>query len=177
MSNLDLGIFSNANQAEQAVMDLEQAGYNPKEISVIAKDTEEVRRISNRTGSSAGKGAATGASIGGLAGLLLGLGVFTIPGIGALLIGGPIALALGLTGVAATSVSGAVTGALAGGIVGALVGLGIPEEDAKIYESQLNQGAFILAVPSQVTGATEEARKIMEAHGATQIRTIKTPDY
>ena len=45
-----------------------------------------------------------------------------------------IAAALGLTGVAATTVSGALTGALAGGLIGALTGLGFTKEDAELYQ-------------------------------------------
>lgn len=174
MANLVLGVFSEKSSAEDALQELEAHGYNPKDISIVMKDTNESRAVDD-TGTNlaegAVSGAATGGLIGGLAGLLIGVGAIAVPGIGALLIGGPLAAALGLTGAAATTVSGAVTGALAGGLVGALVGLGVPEEEAREYEERIKSGAILIAVP-QKTEKTDEVREILEEHGADKIRSV-----
>ena len=120
---------------------------------------------------SAVSGATTGGMIGGIAGLLVGIGAITIPGLGAILIGGPLAAALGLTGAAATTVTGALTGALAGGLVGGLVGLGVPEEDARVYEDRVKSGAILVAVP--LRDANEESvRGILEDNGAERVRSF-----
>ena len=176
-----LGIFSTRDQASLAIDDLEQAGFDAKDISIILKDKDkgEIVETTDEAGSVAEgtvSGAVGGGVLGGLAGLLIGVGAIAIPGIGAVLIGGPLAAALGLTGVAATTVSGAVTGALAGGLVGALVGWGVPEEEAKLYEERIMEGGVLVAVP--ITHDNEnKVREILEENEADQIRTIeKTAD-
>lgn len=172
-----LGLFAEAANAEDAIGELEDAGYNPKDMSLLMKDTPERAQIVNNTGvtspvaDGAVSGATTGAVVGGIAGLLVGIGAITIPGLGALFIAGPLATALGLTGAAATTVSGALTGALAGGLVGALVSLGVPQEDAVVYEQQINQGAILLAVPLD-EGQESEVRGLLEESGAEQVRAI-----
>lgn len=173
MNRMILGIFSDSNRAEDAIDELEASGFDPKDISVVMKDRAEVREAtgSEKVIEGAASGVATGGVLGGLAGLLIGIGAIAIPGIGGLLIGGPLAVALGLTGVAATTVSGAVTGAFAGGLVGALVGLGVPEQQAKVYEEEIKSGSILIALG---TGEADEseAKSILESHRADHIRTI-----
>src|SRR5258708_7490879 len=115
MAETILGIFSTRELAENAITELEDHGYNVKDMSIIMKDREERDRLAAHTGapvgSSVATGAATGAVLGGIAGVLIGMGAIAVPGIGALLIGGPLASALGLTGVAATTAGGVVAGA------------------------------------------------------------------
>ena len=76
--------------------------------------------------------------VGAGAGALVGLGVLagTIPVIG------PV-MAIGTLG---TILLNAAAGAAVVGLVGALVGLGIPEEDAKYYESEVRGGRFLVSV-------------------------------
>lgn len=171
-----IGIFKDRFEAESAIDELEDLGYNPKDVSVVIKEGLKVSEVSGSKGGSAAEGAvsgaATGGVLGGLAGLLIGIGVLAIPGIGGLLVGGPIAVALGLTGAAATTISGATTGALAGGLVGGLIGLGVPEETARVYDQKVREGAVLLAVPSSTTEGEEEIRKVFNDYKADQIRTI-----
>lgn len=181
MAHIVLGIFTARDQAEEVVRRLEKAGYRPKDVSIVVKEgvvsgetVDHPDTTGDRMAGGAASGMATGAAIGGLTGLLVGIGAIAIPGVGGLLIGGPLAAALGLTGAAATTVSGAATGALAGGLVGALVGIGIPEEDARYYEKEVQSGAILLAVPAR-TGEAEDAEDILDAGGAQQVRTIRTP--
>lgn len=180
MAKVNLGVFLDRVRAEEAINDLEKAGYNPKDMSIMVKDLEAAREVADTTGVNVAEGmvsgATTGGMLGGVAGLLIGLGAIAIPGVGALLIGGPIATALGLTGAAATTVSGAITGALAGGLVGVLVGLGVPEETARVYEDRIRDGGVLLAVP-EADGDTSETRRILEEHGAEQIRTLNLDSY
>lgn len=144
MAKAVIAIFKTQEAAVTAVDKFKDLGYDPKEISVVMKDMKAAGTIAQGTGENiatgATSGAITGGAIGALAGLLIGIGAIAIPGIGGLLIGGPLAAALGLTGAAATTASGAVTGALAGGLVGALTGLGIPAEEAKVYEEEIRGG-------------------------------------
>ncbi len=175
MRKMVLGIFSSEADAQTAVDDLQAAGYETKDISIVMKHVDAASRFAEATGTdvanSAVSGAVTGGVIGGIAGLLIGIGAITVPGIGALLIGGPIAAALGITGAAATTVSGAATGVLAGGLIGALMGLGISREDAAIYEARIKNGGILIAIPAQA-GREEEVMAILEDNAADQIRAI-----
>lgn len=170
-----IGVFQNPRDAEDAILRLQEVGYDPKSISVIMQNRDKAYEFAEATGSQvtegAVAGATTGATIGALAGLLVGIGAIAIPGIGALLIGGPLAAALGLTGAAATTLSGAATGALAGGLVGSLVGLGVPEDDAQIYEERIREGGVLLALPA-TEYHSEEAIRILQDFGADQVRYV-----
>lgn len=176
MSKLVLGIFQNREEAEDAVDELEDKGFAPKDISIVMRDERgEVQETPGSTvAEGTAAGVATGGALGALAGLLIGVGALAVPGIGGLLVGGPLAAALGLTGAAATTVSGAVTGALAGGLLGALTGLGVPEEEARVYEEEIREGGVLLAIPVREEN-DDTARKILSDVGADKIRTITLP--
>lgn len=169
-----LGVFTDRNFAERAILDLESAGYNPKEMSIIMRDQHEAESIAESTDSTVATGAVsgmtTGGVVGGIAGLLIGMGAIAIPGLGGLLVGGPLAAALGFSGAAATTVSGAVTGALAGGFLGVLMSLGLPESDARAYEAHIRDGGILLAIPD--LGNRDEIIDILEENSAQNIRVV-----
>lgn len=173
MSNVVIGVFSDKEMAEEAISELEAGGYNPKEMSLMMRDTENeaaVRSGAENVLSGTLGGAATGAVLGGVAGLAAS---FLIPGLGSFFIGGPLAQALGLTGAAATTVSGAATGALAGGIIGALTSaFGLSQEDAQIYERRINEGGMLLAVPAR-EGEEQEVMNILYDYGADNVRAVE----
>ncbi len=175
MSKMIFGVFAKKENAENAINALENDGFDPKEISIIMKDSDDAKVIQSNTGAKIAEGAAsgatTGAVIGGLTGLLVGIGALVIPGIGGLLIAGPLVAELGLTGAAASTVAGATTGALAGGLIGALVNLGIPEEDAKVYEDSVKRGAILVAVPD-TSGKHMEVSAILTDNSAEQVKTV-----
>jgi hypothetical protein len=173
LSKTVLAVFSTREDVEAVVNELEEKGYNPKEMSLMMKDSSEAQAIAEDTGADVVGdtvgGATTGAILGGLAGLLAAT---VIPGLGAFFIGGPIAAALGLGGAAATTASGAATGAIAGGILGALTSMfDIPEEDARLYETRINEGAILVAVPAR-DAEGGEVKTIMNAHGADNVKVV-----
>lgn len=178
MDKVVIGVFSQRSRAENAISQLEYRGYDPKDISIMMKDTLEAGDIARQTGAETVVGntlggAATGAVLGGLAGLAAS---FVIPGLGAFFIGGPLAAALGLTGAAATAASGAATGAVAGGILGALTSVfGLSTEEARIYEDRINEGGILLAVPARI-GEEQEVEGILTELGADNIRIITSPE-
>jgi len=127
-----LGLFTDVDHASMAVDELKMSGYDAKDISVIMREKEDAAKVRGEdAGSSAAKGAGTGAVIGGVAGLLIGLSAVAVPGVGPLIVGGPIAGWLGLTGAAAATVTGTVTGALAGGLIGGLIGLRMSQKSTR----------------------------------------------
>lgn len=171
MAKTVIGIFSNTNSAETAIDNLENVGYNPKDISIVVRDVKDKTALKD-TGAdiAAGttSGAATGAIIGGLAGLL---STAIIPGLGAFFIGGPIATALGLTGTAAATTSGALTGAAAGGLLGALTAWGLSESEAKSYQEFVNKGGILVAVPAR-DDEDDDVVDILKDEGADHIKSF-----
>lgn len=175
MTNLLIGTFSNRNDAETAVNELESLGLNAKDVSLILKEADESKSIveGGEIDSTVATGATTGVILGGIAGLLLGIGAIALPGIGGVLVAGPIATALGMSTATAATISGAITGGAAGGLVGGLVGLGIPEEEATDYEERVKAGGIFIAVPATF-GEGTTAKNILEKNHAEQIRIIKS---
>ena len=171
MAKMLMGAFRDRDQADQAIYELEHFGYRPKDMSVITCDKEYVSREDTGAGvaASTATSATTGGLIGGLAGLLAGVGL--VPVLSGLFVGGPIALALGLTGAAAAMVSGALTGAAAGGLIGALTALGLPKETAESYDRTVQAGGIVVGL-TQRDNITDEARKIMQKHGAHDVTLI-----
>ena len=158
--------FPNHAFAQRAVEELTAHGFDADTLSVITKHDHSVAAD---TAAGAAGGIAAGGVLGGLAGLLAGAGVF--PALAGLMIGGPLAAALGLTGVAAVTVSGAVTGAAAGGLVGALAELGFSSSEATQMNRTVEEGGILLAV--SVTDRNEtEARHILVANQAQQTKEL-----
>lgn len=156
-----VGVFSTVGEAQAAVHDLEAAGINRTDISVVANknaagyDTLEKSDKASDVVADAGIGAA----IGGVGGLLLAAaGAITIPVIGPVLAAGPIAAAL----------TGAGIGAAAGGLVGALTESGVPEEHAKHYAEGVRRGDILVTVK---TTGTESDRvcDILDQHNAVDV--------
>jgi uncharacterized protein (TIGR02271 family) len=134
-----VGVFHDRAAAERAVSELRAAGYRDDQIGLVARDASGKTTRTDGSGDTyAGEGAATGAAVGAGAAALASLGISfgVIPVIGPILAVGPLAAAL---------ISGAA-GAAAGGVAGALIGYGIPEEDAKYYEGEVQAGRFLVTV-------------------------------
>lgn len=140
MAKKIVGAFNTEQEATRAIEDLKQQGYSTDDISVIAKDRDDVNAVTDETETKApeglASGAATGGVLGGVTGLLAGLGALAIPGIGPIVAAGPIAATL----------TGAAVGAGAGGLVGGLIGLGIPEDEAREYDEYVEEGRILVMV-------------------------------
>jgi len=144
-SGLLTGTFRDRESAERAYHSVSSRGYTKDDVNVLMSDDTRRRHFDSddtrqtELGSKAAEGAATGAAVGGvtgaIAGVLLAAGTIALPGIG-LVIAGP--LAAGLAGLGA--------GGAAGGLIGALVGAGIPEERARLYESDVKSGGIVMGV-------------------------------
>ncbi|WP_438495531.1 general stress protein [Paenibacillus sp. IHBB 3054] len=146
MTNKIVGVFDTEQEATRAIEGLQSRGVSNDEISVITRDRDELKSISDDTGTMAPEGVATGAAtggvVGGITGLLAGIGALAIPGIGPILAAGPIVATL----------TGAAIGAGAGGLVGGLIGLGIPEDEAKEYEGYVDSGKILVLVDDNGRG-------------------------
>ena len=161
-----VGIFDGQNDAEKALNELKDAGFTPDQVSVVAKDTGETKSMVERSdmGGAETTGAGTGALMGGLfggaAGWLIGIGALAIPGIG------PIVAA----GALATTLGGAAVGAVAGGLIGALVGAGIPEDDARSYETYVREGRILITAQAATSQQAQAARDAFEQYNGSDVR-------
>lgn len=164
MTKKIVGIFETEQEATRAIEGLQNQGFSNDEISVITRDRDELKNISEDTGTKAPEGIATGAAtggvVGGVTGLLAGIGALAIPGIGPILAAGPIVATL----------TGAAVGAGAGGLVGGLIGLGIPEEEAKEYEGYVESGKILVLVEDNGRGV--QAHEVFWGN-----RSLNTPRY
>ncbi|SEM52599.1 Heat induced stress protein YflT [Mesobacillus persicus] len=139
MNNHVIGVYEDEQQAAKVVEELKAKGYTTKEISVIARSTDEhsenTLEIKPSTMDGAVAGAATGAAI-GLAGVMVGLSTVLIPGFGAVLAAGPIM----------TTIGGAVVGASsgAGGLKRALMEIGVPDDEAERYSDEVQNGKILV---------------------------------
>lgn len=88
-----------------------------------------------------------------------------LPGIGSMVIAGPLAAAV-LGGF-----EGARAGAALGGLAGALVGLGIPEDKAIRYETKVKAGQFVVALGGE-RHQTERVKSMFRAGTAAATKCV-----
>jgi hypothetical protein len=165
-----VGLFDNVTQAQNAVQQLRNAGISANDIGVAMRSnnttgttTATTDVVTTDTGvGGAATGAMTGGALGGLAGLLIGIGAITVPGIGPVLAAGPLGTAL------ATTLVGAGIGAATGGIIGALVDAGVPEEEARLYQTGVERGG-VLVTARVPAGQEQAALDVLNANGARDI--------
>lgn len=67
------------------------------------------------------------------------------------------------------TLTGAGVGGIVGGISGALIGLGIPEYEAKRYESLVKEGRILLSVNTSGVALTNKAMEVLRNQGAEDV--------
>ncbi|MGA2958968.1 MAG: general stress protein [Thermodesulfobacteriota bacterium] len=138
--NSVVAIFNIHTEAEAAVKELQKAGFDMKKLSIVGKDYHSEEHVVGyyNTGDRVKYWGKLGAFWGGLWGLLFGSALFFIPGIGPIVVGGPLV----------AWIIGALEGAvIIGGlsaIGAALYGMGIPKDSILKYETSLKSNKFLL---------------------------------
>jgi hypothetical protein len=160
-----VGIFQSRDEAELVLDELRQAGFDEKDLGFAIRGDDAVAggAITDAPLTKDGQGTVKGMVAGGLAGGLLGAAaVLVVPGVGPLLAMGVLASVLGF----------GAAGVATGGILGAMVGLGVSEEEARVYEKEFNSGRAIVTVHAgqHVT----EARQILGRYGAHNVQNEPT---
>lgn len=152
MARVMIGLFDDRGSAEQAVIELKAAGFDPDRMGFVMRDQQEARKAADDVGGAhTGVGAATGGIVGaGIGAILAATGAFVIPGIGPFVSAGILATA--------------IVGGAAGALVGALVGLGIPREEAEYYNRRVEEGSALVTLDPE--GRESDARTILLHHGA-----------
>ena len=155
--NSVIAIYGTHIGAEGAVRELQRGGIDMHSLSIVGKDYHSDENVVGyyNTGDRMKYWGKIGAFWGGFWGLLFGSAFFAIPGLGPVLVAGPLV----------AWIVGALEGAVVvGGLsaVGAgLIGLGIPKDSVVKYEIALKTDKFLLMFHGSATQA-EKAKEIIE---------------
>ena len=161
--NSVVAIFNIHTEAEAAVKELQKAGFDMKKLSIVGKDYHSEEHVVGyyNTGDRVKYWGKLGAFWGGLWGILFGSALFFIPGIGSIVVGGPlVAWIIGVLEGAAILGGFSAVGA-------ALYGIGIPKNSIVKYETSLKSDKFLL-VAHGTREEVEKARTILETTSATE---------
>jgi uncharacterized membrane protein len=155
--NAVVAVYGTHAEAEGAVKELQHAGVDMRALSIVGKDSHTDEHVVGyyNTGDRMKYWGKAGAFWGGFWGLLFGSAFFAVPGIGPVLVAGPLV----------AWIVGALEGAVAvGGLsaIGAgLYGMGIPKDSVIKYELALKTDQYLLLVHG-TTAEVERAKSIIE---------------
>jgi hypothetical protein len=159
-----VGVFNDQHDAQQAILELKQAGFLDDQIGVAARHLDEpatstiqdLRKASGPGESYVAEGTVTGVAAGAGLGALCGLAILIglLPPLGPAIAGGTLAVIL----------TSAAAGAAAVGLAGALAGLGVSKEEAAFYQTEFEAGRVVVAVTAG--DREQEARSILQRFGA-----------
>jgi uncharacterized membrane protein len=136
------GIYTSRQGVEAAVQALRDANFRGSDISILAPENlGDIRDIGTVKSTKAPEGATAGGTSGAVIGGVLGW----------------------LVGI------GVGVGAAVGGITGALVGFGVPEFEAKRYETRLRKGGILISVHADNHDWIARAKAILEKTGAEEV--------
>ena len=163
VENSVVSVFNTHPEAEEAIKELQKAGFDMKKLSVVGKDYQTDEHVVGyyNTGDRVKYWGKLGAFWGGLWGLLFGSASLFIPGVGPLVVGGPLVLWIvgaleGTTFVGGLNAFGA-----------ALYSIGIPKDSILKYETSLKSDKFLLIVHG-TRKEVEKAKSILETTHCTE---------
>lgn len=151
-----IGVFTSRKAAQDAILELKSLGLRDDQIGMIGRHEGPG---SSFTTTHAAEGAAIGAASGAGVGALWALGIAAgaLPAIGPVVAGGLLASVL----------ASAAGGAAAAGLIGALIGLGIPEDEAKFYESEVKSGRTL--VTARTPDKALHVKDILKKYGGYDV--------
>lgn len=159
-----VGVFVSHLEAETSIKELQHAGFDMKKLSIVGKDfhTEEHVIGYYNAGDRMKVWGKLGAFWGGFWGLLFGSALFVIPGLGPLVVFGPLV----------TWMVGALEGAVVVGgfsaLAAGLFSLGIPHDSCLRYETAVKSNSFLVIAHGTGEDAAR-AKDILELAGAAHI--------
>jgi uncharacterized membrane protein len=140
VTNAVVAIYDSHSQAEEAVKELQRSGIDMKKLSIVGKDYHSDEQVVGyyNTGDRMKYWGKLGAFWGGVWGMLFGSAFFAIPGIGPVLVAGPL-----VAWIVGALEGAAVMGGL--GVIGAgLCSIGIPKDSVVKYETAIKSDKFIV---------------------------------
>jgi len=149
-SNSIVATYPSHTAAEAAVKELQQSGFDLKKLSIVGRDYHTDEHVVGyyNTGNRMKAWGKAGAFWGGLWGLLFGSAFFWIPGLGPILVAGPLA-----AWIVGALEGAAVVGGLS--VLGAgLYSIGIPQDSILRYETAIKNDKFVLVAHGSVEEIT-----------------------
>ena len=161
--NAVVAVYGTHTEAEEAVKELQRAGIDMRTLSIVGKDSHTDEHVVGyyNTGDRMKYWGKTGAFWGGFWGLLFGSAFFAIPGIGPVLVAGPL-----VAWIVGALEGAAVVGGLSA-IGAGLYGMGIPKDSVVKYETALKTDKFLLMVHGTAP-EVEKAKRHHRKHTACQ---------
>lgn len=158
--NSIVAIFQSHVEAETAVKELQRSGFDMKRLSIVGRDYHTDEHVVGyyNTGDRMKYWGKTGAFWGGIWGLLFGSAFLLIPGVGPLLVAGP------LVGWIVGGLEGAVVIGGLSALGAGLYSLGIPKDSVLQYETALKSGKFIVIAHGTADEAIRARKVINNTH-------------
>ena len=155
-NNSIVAIYKSHAEAEAAVKELQHSDFDMKKLSIVGRDYHTDEHVIGyyNAGDRMKYWGKQGAFWGGIWGLLFGSAFFLVPGVGPLIVAGP------LVGWIVGALEGAVVVGGLSALGAGLFSLGIPKDSILQYETALKTGKFVLLVHGTVGEATR-AREII----------------
>jgi uncharacterized membrane protein len=161
MSETVIGIFSNSEQAHDAVIELGRLGVASDRIGFITGDGTFQQAVETK-GRDIITGVEAGAVAGGATGFLIGLTALSIP------IAGPVIAA----GTLAATFAGGGLGAAAGGLIGLFSGHGLDERHSEHAAKHVGEGGTIISVIVDPSDAVTVRETIERFSGSSKVDDI-----
>lgn len=160
-----VAIYSTHEEAEEAVRQLQRSGFDMTKLSIVGKDYQKEEEVVGyyTTGDRMKTWGTMGAFWGGLWALMFGSAFFLIPGIGPLLVAGP------LVGWIVGVLEGAVVVGGLSALGAGLYSIGIPKDSIIEYETQIKSGKYVVITH----GSADEISKTEDTLSATKNHGIK----
>ncbi len=159
--NSVVATFSSHTQAEDAVRELQKDGFDMKKLSIVGKDYHTDEHVVGyyTTGDRMLYWGKLGAFWGGFWGLLLGSAFFWVPGVGQLVVAGPLVMWI-VGALEEAAVFGGLTALGAG-----LYSIGIPKNSVLQYETAVKNDKLLL-VAHGTADEVQRARDLLHQTGA-----------
>jgi hypothetical protein len=159
-----VGVFKTHRDAEAAIKALEAGGCDMRTLSLVGKGFHSEQHPIGyyNAGDRMKHWGKLGAFWGGVWGLLVGSAFFWIPGIGPLLLGGP------LVSVLVGALEGAVIVGGLSALGAALYSMGIPKNSVIEYETAIKADKYLL-IDHGPSGAVPGIRDLIQRAGAERV--------
>ena len=159
-----VAVFQTHSGAEQAVKELQHTGIDMHSVSIIAKDFHTDEQVVGyyNAGDRMKRWGKTGAFWGGFWGLLFGSAFFAIPGIGPILVAGPL-----VAWIVGALEGAAVVGGLSAAGAG-LYSIGTPQNSVIEYETAVKSDKFVLIVHGTAAEVTK-AKEVLDTSRPAQL--------
>jgi len=158
--NSVVAVYHTHTDADRAVKELQRGGVDMRKLSIVGKGYHTDEQVVGyyNAGDRMKYWGKVGAFWGGFWGLLFGSALFIIPGLGPILVGGP------LVAWIVAGLEGAVEVGALGALGAGLYSIGIPKDSIVKYEAALKTDQFLLIAH----GTAAEVAKAKDIIDSTQ---------